>query len=217
MKLTDYKSFIELFPTGNSGYKVKKQIWETTLDKATLNEIFSEEPYIELTKDNIRKEKNLKMFIIKTLMWGYPTKGRGNNIDNLLLESEFIKLLSILEKYKKDKKISFNQLIEDYKKYKIKGLGISTLSKFLHLLEIKINGFEAIILDDRIISILNENDFEELSDFKNNINRDSALKLETQNINYLKYLEVINNTAKNLDTKAENIEMFLFFFGKNLY
>ena len=38
-----------------------------------------------------------------------------------------------------------------------------------------------------------------------------------KNKNFLEYLKNLNTLAKKLDTKSENIEMFLFFFGKNLY
>ena len=37
MKLSDYKNFIKLFPTENSGYKIKKQNWLGT-DQAKLIE-----------------------------------------------------------------------------------------------------------------------------------------------------------------------------------
>ena len=84
MKLSDYKNFIKLFPTENSGYKIKKQNWLGTDQAKLIEEIFDNKTEIILTKEKIKKETDLKLFIIKTLMWGYPTKGRGNNINNLL-------------------------------------------------------------------------------------------------------------------------------------
>ena len=216
MKLSDYKNFIKLFPTENSGYKIKKQNWLGTNQAKLIEEIFDNKTEIILTKEKIKKETDLKLFIVKTLMWGYPTKGRGNNINNLLKESELKKIIFLFTTYKKLKNVSFNQLIEDFKEYNIKGLGISTLSKFLHLLEIKVENYEAIILDDRIINILNENEFDELQNLKN-ISREYSLRKVKAKTNYLEYLKNLNTLAKKLDTKSENIEMFLFFFGKNLY
>ena len=90
------------------------------------------------------------------------------------------------------------------------------MSKFLHLLEIKVENYEAIILDDRIINILNENEFDELQNLKN-ISREYSLRKVKAKTNFLEYLKNLNTLAKKLDTKSENIEMFLFFFGKNLY
>lgn len=87
------------------------------------------------------------------------------------------------------------------------------MSKFLHLLEIKIENYEAIILDDRIINILNENEFDELQNLKN-ISREYSLRKVKAKTNYLEYLKNLNTLAKKLDTKSENIEMFLFFFWK---
>ena len=51
-------------------------------------------------------------------------------------------------------------------------MSISTLSKFLHLLEIKVENYEANNLDDRIINILNENEFDELFKIEKNISRE---------------------------------------------
>lgn len=217
MKISEYKNFIKLFPTENSGYKVKKQNWKSSLDNETLKQIFFEKDDVILTKNKIRKEKDLKIFIIKTLMWGYPTKGRGNNIDNLLKEKELNKLINVLENFKELNIITFEDLLNIEK---IEGLGVSTLTKFLHLLNIKIKEkdveYECLILDDKIFNILNESDFEELRELRTlkKINRNSVFK---DNNNYLDYLIAIDKIAKENDTKPENIEMFLFFFGRNLF
>ena len=40
MKLSDYKNFIKLFPTENSGYKIKKQNWLGTDQAKLIEEIF---------------------------------------------------------------------------------------------------------------------------------------------------------------------------------
>ncbi len=64
--------------------------------------------------------------------------------------------------------------------------------------------------------ILSENELAELQNLKN-ISREYSLRKVKAKTNYLEYLKNLNTLAKKLDTKSENIEMFLFFFGKNLY
>lgn len=50
--------------------------------KYLINEVFRGEDTITLNRYDLMKSGHydLKSFIVKTLMWGYPTKGRGNNI-----------------------------------------------------------------------------------------------------------------------------------------
>ena len=60
MKLSDYKNFIKLFPTENSGYKIKKQNWLGTDQAKLIEEIFDNKTEIILTKEKIKKETGLK-------------------------------------------------------------------------------------------------------------------------------------------------------------
>lgn len=82
-------------------------------------------------------------------MWGYPTGGRGNNIKNLLAQKQINKLEKIIIKYKNNKSVNLEEILKDMKD--IKGLGLSTLSKFLYFLEVTFNGKVCVILDKRII------------------------------------------------------------------
>lgn len=90
-------------------------------------------------------------------MWGYPTKGRGKNIDNLLSKNSLKTLTKILNTYRNDD-ISIDQFKKDIKH--ISGLGISTISKFTNFLNTTINGHKAVILDLQIINTINKGTFD---------------------------------------------------------
>lgn len=64
MKLSDYKNFIKLFPTENSGYKIKKQNWLGTNQAKLIEEIFDNKTEIILTKEKIKKETDLSFTLV---------------------------------------------------------------------------------------------------------------------------------------------------------
>ena len=74
-------------------------------------------------------------------MWGYPTKGRGKNIEKMLETENLERLKKILSNYKSSE-ISIDQLRKDIKS--IPGLGLSTITKFTHFLNTTINGNKAV-------------------------------------------------------------------------
>jgi len=216
MKIEDFSELIKFLPTEMSSFRIKKSNWVVASQNHIVENIFGENNIKKISRSEIRSERNnLSLFIIKTLMWGYPTKGRGNNIENLLTIENFHKLQTLLEKYSNLKTISYSELVSDLKYYKVKGLGISTLSKFLYFLEIKIDGYKCVILDDKLIDIINNSNFEEIKPITG-ITRESSLKQSKNKLNYINFLETINNISLKLNVEPENVEMFLFFFGKSL-
>lgn len=139
-------------------------------------------------------------------MWGYPTKGRGKNIDNLLSDNSLKTLIQILNSYR-DKDISIEQFKYDIKA--ISGLGLSTMSKFTNFLNTTINGHKAVILDLQIMNAINRGTFEELNPLKkityvNAINK------------YEKYIYIIEELAEQTTAKPEQIENFIFLFGRSI-
>ncbi|MCY0968466.1 8-oxoguanine DNA glycosylase OGG fold protein [Chryseobacterium wangxinyae] len=217
MEIKDFANLIEHLPTEVNSFRIHKKNWKVEAQCNIVEKIFGVEEYIQISRKEIRSEvNNINLFIIKTLMWGYPTKGRGKNIDNLLTDESFEKLSKLLLKYKAIGNIQFDVLVNDFKNNKIKGLGISTLSKFLYFLEIKVEDNPCVILDDRLINIINNSNFEDIYSLKG-IKREYTLKSRKSQISYLDFLQSLNEIAEKLNVKSEKIEMFLFFFGKNLY
>jgi hypothetical protein len=162
---------------------------------------------VKLNREKLFEDtESTEEFIFKVLLWGYPTRGRGNNIEKLLEKENLEELKIILEKYKNNN-ISTEELVEDVSK--IKGLGISTVSKFLYFLNAKIDGFKALILDDQILNVINRKRVSELNQLSS-LKREKALK------KYSEYLEKMSELSKELECEPDQIEIFLFSFGKNV-
>jgi hypothetical protein len=97
---------------------------------------------------------------------------------------------------------------EHYKKVRpIRGIALSTYTKFLNFLSVRIHSYPALILDNRIIEVVKRGIFEEFIPLRESIARPSAYPL---------YLECMHDLAKRLAVPAEKIEFFLFEFGLNL-
>ena len=209
VSIFEYKDFIRSFPYKKQSFLIERKNWgEITFHH--LEKIFSTYGNGEMVRLNremlFEDAKSTEEFILKVLLWGYPTRGRGNNIEKLLEKENLEELKIILEKYKNNN-VSTEELVEDVSK--IKGLGISTVSKFLYFLNAKIDGFKALILDDQILNVINRKRILELNQLSS-LKREQALK------KYSKYLEKMSELSKELECEPDQIEIFLFSFGKNV-
>jgi len=139
MRITDFERFIREIPYKYQSFDIKREFWENESQPLLIDNIFGGKDQITLSRfDLFNSTYYLDTFVIKVLMWGYPTKGRGNNIDNLLLPENFGQLLNILGKINRHGSIMIYE-IQDL--LKIKGLGFSTLSKFLYFKKIKVESY----------------------------------------------------------------------------
>ena len=209
LSIKDFKGLINSMPIDQHAFTVNKKSWRKGNHKL-IQSILSNYDYkdeIIVKRSHLRGLSSIENFIILTLMWGYPTKGRGNNINQLLEEENFILLQDTLASYKKENTISNPRLIKNLKT--IKSCGISTMSKFLCFLDIKVDGYQSIILDRQIIRVLGNRTFIELDSL-------SHLTYSNGHTNYSNYLKTINDVSCNIGVTPEKLEMFLFIFGRNL-
>lgn len=213
MRVLDYRKLIRELPCQNQGFEIYKKNWLVESIEEQINEIFknsdksNKDKKITINRFDIENSKNnLPIFILKTLMWGYPTKGRGKNIDKLLARDSLTNLISKLQNYS-DREISIDRLKSDIKE--IDGLGLSTMTKFTNFLNTTINGNKAVILDLQIISAINRGVFEEFKNLEK-INYDNAIKY------YPEYLSIIGTISKKINSTPDQIENFLFLFGRSL-
>ena len=211
VSIFEYKDFICSFPYKKQSFLIERKNWgEIISNHDYLEKIFS--TYGNGKKVRLNREKlfedaeSIEEFIFKVLLWGYPTRGRGNNIEKLLEKEHLEELKILLEKYTNNT-VSTEELVGDVSK--IKGLGISTVSKFLYFLNAKIDGFKALILDDQILNVINRKRISELNQLSS-LKREQALK------KYSKYLEKMSEFSKELECEPDQIEIFLFSFGKNV-
>ena len=209
VSIFEYKDFIRNFPYKKQSFLIERKNWGKIkfnhLD--TIFSAYGNGKKVRLNREKLFEDaKSTEEFIFKVLLWGYPTKGRGNNIKILLEKENLEELKIILEKYKNNN-VSTEELVEDVSK--IKGLWISTMSKFLYFLNAKIDGFKALILDNQILNLINRKRISELNQLSS-LKREKALK------KYSEYLEKMSELSKELECEPDQIEIFLFSFGKNV-
>lgn len=194
-------------PYQNLGFDIKAQNWKVQSQQKYIDRIFNGKENITLNRFDLETaNQNTKDFILKTLMWGYPTKGRGKNIDNLLSENSLKNLTQILNSYR-NTDISIERFKEDIKQ--TSGLGLSTMSKFTNFLNTTINGNRAVILDLQIINAINRGTFEEFNSLQK-ITYVNALN------KYEQYISIIEELAEKTNAKPDQIENFIFLFGRSI-
>lgn len=90
----------------------------------------------------------------------------------------------------------------------IDGLGISTCTKFLYFKGLSINGWRALILDSKLMTVFQRQvfrDFENLHRIKSNPFK-----------HYPEYLCTMDKVSRELSVAPDKLEMFLFTFGSGL-
>ncbi len=215
MKITDFKELIRCMPYREQAFDIKYEIWKGSKPSKIIENIFrdkNENGIITISRNDLFQnfyDSDLEEFVIKVIMWGYPTKGRGNNTDIFLEPKNFY---PFIDKFKEIESKKFISLTDIQKLLKsTKGLGFSTFSKILYFKGINIEKFSALILDRRVINALNSGRFEDygIETFLN-------LRYENAVENYGNYLNFMNYLAYQMKTEPDKIEMFLFEFGMNL-
>ena len=216
MNLYNYKDLIQNLPVRHQSFTTKRnnEKWRFAENKfpwfKDFNDSYFTNGELEISRQDIFNVKNSpREKILKTIFWGYPNGMQGGhksfvgilrNIDNL--EEILINLHNNSDLTLDDLKKAQN----DFKR--ISGLGLSTYSKLLYFFDIKINNNPCLIIDRRLLDVFK-------SDFFADFNSLSKIKGDNEK-KYFDCLRIINNVAETLETKGENIEQFLFIFGKNL-
>ncbi len=151
-------------------------------------------------------QHNLIPFVVATILWGYPQGMRGRHFENIATRTS--DLILILDQARKGGIQQWDAHYFDAI-HPIQGLGLSTYTKFLHFLKVRIQNYEALILDDRIVQVGARGIFSELAALRK-LNATNRVKF------YPVYLQVMHETADKLGVSAEKLELFIFEFGQNL-
>ncbi|MBC7440868.1 MAG: hypothetical protein H7250_12905 [Flavobacterium sp.] len=213
MNLINYRILISNLPVRLQSLTTKRTTWlkaenEIFWLKNVNDNLFGDKKTFTVCRNDIFLTMNLRYKIIKTIYRGYPRGMRGNNLVNILKQIDLIEnSLNKLIEIDKPTSDHFNELTISFKE--IKGLGISTLRKFLYFLQLSFNSNSCIILDQRLIDVFASKTYSEFQQLKE-ITYDNSEK------KYLNFLLLINQVSEKLEIKGENIEQFLFMFGNNL-
>lgn len=206
--LIAYKDLIAKMPLMEQSFTSKRSTWEGKLDARILDRLFKEQNAIKISRHDLFTTNEIEFFICKVIIWGYPRGMRGSvNDKNIFNQIEqIIPIVNIPERGmlgEKDLEPNLTKLSA------IPGLGISTISKLLYFRTHKYGGYDALILDERLMRIFNGKIFEEFTEL-GNFRYDNACS------KYLDYLKIMHKTALQLNVPVANLEIFLFMFGNNL-
>lgn len=205
MDISIFSYLIRNLPVKRQCISSKYNAWSNTFGlnlPTEVNQIFNHRDEIKISREEILNENNLRKKIYMTIFWGYP-KGIRNNYHQYIF-NQIDRIKELLEN-----SIEIENWNEHISTLNIRGLGLSTYSKFLYFNKSLINHNKAIILDKRIIKCINESIF----DCFNTLNCHSDT--ETKN-SYPRYLEIIKNIAEQNNVTEDQIEFFLFLFGNNI-
>lgn len=213
MSIAIYKVLISNLPVRQQCFTTKRMTWvkaenEILWLKQFNDNLFGEQPSLTISRQDIIDTNDLREIIIKTIYWGYFKGMRGNHFINILKHIDLIEnTLVTLKQTKRPTTENFNNLIEIFKS--VKGLGLSTYSKFLYFYQMTFNDTPCLILDQRLIDIFSSKTYKEFQEL-------SGIRYGNAEKKYIDFLRVTNRVSQDLDTIGENIEQFLYLFGNNL-
>jgi hypothetical protein len=211
IQLSSFDALIEAMPVDFHAFTSHRKTWERfelNEELRVLNDqIFDGKDAITINRFELfYATLNKKEFVLKTIYWGYPDGMRGTNFDKIL--SNLNTLSKVLDHIQHDKKGFITEA--EFKEYlsQLSGIGISTFTKLLYFMRIRVEKYSALILDRRIIKVLNNNTFQEFDQL-------STIRYDSAKERYLDYLYMMENTSYTRYA-PDQLEMFLFQFGNNL-
>lgn len=202
-----YTNLIQSLPVSDQAFTIKASNWQKALSDFHFQEIFNGAENICLSRKDVHDTNNIELFILKTILWGYPKGMRGNNFGNIYSRlNDLAEILNISNRTF----LKTDDLYELQNRLKtIDGLGLSTYSKLLYFRGFKFDSVPALILDERLIRV-----------FKNKIFAEFELLAHVSQYNsekmYPNYLQLMDQLSEQLHVSGEQIEQFLFIFGNHL-
>ncbi len=197
-------------PVSAQAFTSKIETWKKKLGRDSvptdMSQLFGQEEEVTLSRGDILEiaaTGELLRTVFAAILWGYPYGMRNNYF------ARIVDKLPRLEKLLGDATNEGN--VDAWSEHSretkdIYGLGLSTYSKFLYFLGVKVCGHPALILDGKIQKVLKEGVFDELGELQNKPQSNPRSW-------YPDYLEVMDAQARRLGVAAGNLEMFLFTFG----
>jgi hypothetical protein len=209
-----FKNLIASMPVNEQAFTSKRETWEKYVEDFPaltdmISSVFGHRSSVEISRQDLfelAEKLRIRDFIFSTILWGYPAGMRGNHFPNIL--KNLNKIEEALNTCTKNKNIR-NWRNHYLSVIAIDGLGLSTYTKFLYFLKMRIENYPALILDLRLIDVFRKGVFHEFRELRG-IRYDNAPAL------YPSYLQLIETTSIKYDLVPDNVEMFLFEFGGNL-
>lgn len=216
MTLDRYSDLIRNLPYLDQAFESKEATWQKHINHCDKFSSYCRKTFITESIKFSRRDvfnscqEDFIEGLFTTIIWGYPRNMRGNN---------FTRVLSSLNKQKiescfpNQRNLSEKQFFSIANKLNNTGVGLSTLSKLLYFFHYTVENHQCLILDSRIIEVLNDvNVFTELrlEEEAERINEFNKLK------KYVSYLRIMKEVSNVNNYKPDQLELFLFLMGRNL-
>lgn len=216
MTLAPYKKLISNLPYLDQAFETKEATWRHDIDYCPVFSAYCQKTFITNAIKISRRDvfnncqNDFVEGLFTTVLWGYSRNMRGKNFNKILSSIQTNKIQPFFPEQKNLSEVEFIKLADNLNN---SGLGLSTLSKLLYFFRYKIESYPCLILDNRIIEVLNDkNLFTELSSVveKENINEYNKVR------KYVSYLKVLEEVSIVNNYKPDQLELFLFLMGRNL-
>lgn len=215
MELAAFTELIRQMPCNDQAFETRRVTWESFSDKEAFAQLYydlftvNERDAVIISRKDVflMVENDLMKAIFLTVLWGYP---KGYTRPNNMAQSfkMFLDQVQNLADWLSVKKnIETSELVVMLND--CKGVGLSTLSKLMYFFKIKVDGYISLILDAKIISILQNKKFTELCPL-------SGIREHNKVHNYSKYLQTCTELSMKNGYEPDQLELFLFMFGNNL-
>ena len=212
MTLSNYRELIRNLPYLDQAFETKKQSWQKQIKKFRnfkefCDERFEQNHSIKLSRRDLFVATNNETFesaLYQIVFWGYPRNMRGNNLDEILS-----RLPTIKKAFSPNHDLGENDFQNVLSTLKGTHIGLSTLTKMLYFFNYRIDNYKCLILDSRLIEIIQSKVYMELLPL-------SKLSLHNKAAYYLEYVKIIAELADAQNYLEDQLEFFLFHFGKNL-
>ena len=215
MNLDKYKKDILSFKSkvASSGCKYNAETWsKLTPSQKKIVEDFKEKTItrahvIKAYEDYYKNPKNVLRPFLLTMIWGFSDTGYGTYRTKKYIDSKdnLKHIEESLNSVKNDKtEAAFNTL------KKIKGLGVSYISKVLYFASKAAGNKDyVLIFDIRVArSLININTHKDIAELVN-------IYPSSKHEDYNKYNKLMHVIAKKYQVDADVIELFLFDLNKN--
>lgn len=212
MLLSAYSGLIRHLPYLDQAFETKRETWERERYPEHkefdlfLKSTFNKEGVVIFSRGDLfkRASEDFKAAVFSIIFWGYPRNMRGNTFKSIL--SSLPDIENVLSGTRELGNAGYFNIVKELKG---KGIGLSTLSKFLYFFGFSLEGYRCLIFDSRIIEVLNADTFVEL-EMKEKITEWNKNDL------YLDYLKMMDKVSVNNKCSVDQLELFLFQFGRNL-
>lgn len=210
MKLSSYIDLIKVLPYKEQSFKTSKETWVKYCNNEDFKKYYTSmfvQSTVEISRGDLFgmvEKGDFRDTIFSIILWGYPRNMRGNSFEMVLKSigklKELINGRTCFEE---------NDFIEIRKQLNKTGIGLSTLSKVLYFFEIQFSGIRSLILDSRIIDVIQYEKFDELKELRD-ITEFSKDKY------YIRYIKTMGELSNKYKCEIDQLELFLFLFGNNL-